>query len=209
MRNLPYPLLLDSVPEIFANQTPGALIAFSPNINLEPWKLAEEAVFGFFRYVLALNARKLGSDTLFQHEPEGRIVGLGPDHNRALIYECKCRAGSYNMSRDDLLRYQDYMRLHAGLVQVFNLQLTNIVIIAPSFSGEYEEKFQELSEGGINVSGLTAPLLRHFFHEVKEWGIEQIALLDLCRIFHTGHVEIVAIDDEVSRASHQYILHAL
>ncbi len=208
MRNLPYPLLLDNVQQIFANEVPQTLLDFSPNIEMAPWELAEEAVFGLFRYVLARNTRKLGRDTLFEHEPEGKVVGLGPNRNRVLIYECKCRSESYVITHDDLLRYQNYIREHVATAQVFNLHLTNFVVIAPGFSGQYAAKSRALSEGGINVSLVTASAVRHLFHCVEDWVIEQVALLDLCKIFHTGLVDEAAIDREVARASSQYDLHA-
>lgn len=198
---------MDSLHTILRNGVPERLVELDAVEGLDPWELAEEVVFWFFRYVLALPTRKLGRETLFRHEPEGFVSGLGANHNRAMIYECKCRSDPYTMTHDDLLRYQSYIQSKRNTARALHLELTNFVIIAPRFAGEYRRKLETLSETGVNVSGITARCFNRLYEGVKDWRLERIVLLDLCQVFHTGPVEIQVVDREIRRAEQEYDLH--
>src|SRR6266571_1811530 len=138
----PPTLLLERLPEIFSNRIPRSVRRFISREDPKPWQLAEEAMFSFFRHHMAIPTQKLGRACLFRHEPEGMVVGLGPERNRALIYECKCRRGAYRMSHDDLLRYESYIFAKRAIARSLHLELTNLVIIVPAATGSYRSKLE-------------------------------------------------------------------
>src|SRR2546426_8973228 len=131
MRDLPYPLLIRSLPEVFRGRIPQRIVAATKPWKPQPWELAEEGVHWLFRYHLALPSEKLGSNRLFEHEPEGLVGGLGPEENRIMIYECKSRKEPYRMLHDDLLRYQDYIREKRKYAKAMDRRLTSFLLIAP------------------------------------------------------------------------------
>src|SRR6266511_208881 len=202
-RNFPFPLLLDHLPQVFSNQTPRALRRFSRN-PAPAWRLAEEAVYWFFRYHMSLSTIRFGANTLFRHEPEGLISGIGPARNRAMIYECKCRREAYMMTHDDLLRYGDYVVEKREQVRSMHLTLTNFLIIAPGFRGSYQSKLAELSTQGVSASGITGDFLMHLYHEVEDWKLERIQLLDLNRLLVPGLVGLNRARQELRRVNQQY-----
>ncbi len=203
-RDFPFPRVLDNLQEVFSNVVPRELRRFARSRPVPPWRLAEEAVYWFFRYHLSLPTVSLGANTLFHHEPEGLVAGLGRTRQQAMIYECKCRTGPYVMTHDDYLRYRSYIEAKKVEAEALHLNLTNFLIIAPRFKGAYSTKLNGLCGTGVCASGLNAGSLQNFHQKVEDWKLERIQMLDLSNVLRPGLVGVNQINREVSRVSSQY-----
>lgn len=169
-------------------------------INMRPFELMEDAIFYGFRSILLQNVKKLGADCLFQSEPEGIIICDHLVDPCAIIYECKSRKESYNISRTDMLSYKDYIaRKQLEIRTIFHVPLTHFIIIGPSFSGHYRSKILEIEKRGITVSLIKGIDLKQLFIEVDDWQIEWLRLINLTNIFVSGIVEYDQILTELKR----------
>jgi hypothetical protein len=160
--------LAQRLPEIARQGIPAEMKKDAQDLNLEPWQLFEQAVFSIFHFCFSFPTRKLGEDCLFEHEPEGVVVIGESDSRYALIYECKSAKESYSMSSDHELRYRDYIKEKRQSVQVLeNSPLRYFVIIAPSFSGDIQDRRQKIfDDTGIWTVFMSATVLSSF----GEWA---------------------------------------
>ncbi len=124
------------------------------------WRLFEDIVFSIFQYGFTYNTKKLGRDTLFEREPEGKIIVPTPD-SYGILYECKSAKNNYTMSSDHELRYIGYIKSKLNEFQfIDNAPLQYLLIIAPDFSGNLDARRDSIyRETGIMVIFMRASTL--------------------------------------------------
>jgi hypothetical protein len=182
----PY-LLLRTLPELASNRVPEGVRAACGDTPLEAWQLLEEGVFFFFRQVLMLHTIRLGGNCLFEREPEG-IVLVNREHNPfAFIYECKARGNGYRLSSDDTLRYREYTKKKRQEIRAkYNLPLTHFLIVSSSFSGDIEERVDEIGFDGTVLCLVPAIHVTVISDRLKTLPFPEIQLLQLHRLFRRG-----------------------
>lgn len=180
---------LKSLPEIARNTVPHELREYCKLTGFEAWNLLEEGVFYFFRHIFMLHTIKLGSDTLFKHEPEGIVLWDRCGGQNAFLYECKSRADGYVISSDDLLRYRDYIKLKKHYIKFkHHLPLTHFLIVSSEFKGDIELRLKEIDLEGVILSLISADCLKLLYEEAKALEFDGLHLLDLSRLFCRGQL---------------------
>ena len=193
-------LMIDSIPALARNETPAPLLQQLAGIQMDAWRLLEEAVFFGFRSVLGRSTTMLGADRLFEHEPEGVVLEENVPEPCAMLYECKARSGAYLMSSDDVLRYKDYIRRKRVIVQtLYKLPLRHFVIIAPSFDGDTDRRVNEIAKEGVTLSLITGDDLRYLLRTASDMTREHVALIDLREILSAGVAQRQRIDNAAAK----------
>jgi len=161
------PALVKALPDIALQKIPNWMCDGVEKLKLKPWQVFEQAVYSAFHYCFNLTVKKLGEDSLFEHEPEGLAVAEGFP-SIAFIYECKSAAKSYTMTSDHELRYIDYILDKKRKAEVLERsELKYFVIVAPDFSGEIIERRERISKKTqVLVIFMRAEILRLF----SEWA---------------------------------------
>ena len=183
--------LVEALPEIALQRIPSAMRGDVDKLGLKPWQVLEQAVYSTFHYCFNLTVKKLGEDSLFEHEPEGLAIGEALP-SVAFVYECKSAAESYTMTSDHELRYIDYIRDKKQFVEfVERSELKYFVIVAPAFSGDIKERRERIfKETQVLVVFMTAEVLRQF----SEWACplqsNMKRLVDLGEVFRLDEVVV-------------------
>ncbi len=178
-------ILAKNLPAVARQSIPSEIAETVSKLKLEPWQVFEDSVFAIFHYCLGFETRKLGRDTLFEHEPEG-VVLVGETGSRyATLYECKSAHDKYEMTSDHELRYRDYIKEKKRPLEVLdNASLRYFLIIGPDFRGDLKERRQSVhDETGVWTVFMPASILSSFAQWAESLPNQAKKLLDLKPLF--------------------------
>jgi len=185
------PALSKYLEELSKQEIPDVMKKTAEKLDLQAWQIFEHATYSIFQFCFGYTVQKLGSEKLFEHEPEG--VVLVQDHvGFSFIYECKTARESYHMTSDHGIRYCDYIEKKKPYVKyLYNCELQYYVIIAPSFSGNIRERREQIHQR-TNVLAVFLP--SRLLSELAIWACalpSQVKrLLDLREIFKISDTEV-------------------
>ena len=185
------PVLVEALPEIALQKIPSPMREDVDKLGLKTWQVLEQAVYSTFHYCFNLTVKKLGEDSLFEHEPEGLAIGEKLP-SVAFVYECKSAAESYTMTSDHELRYIDYIRNKKQHVEfVERSELKYFVIVAPAFSGDIKERRERIfKETQVLVVFMTAEVLRLFSAWACPLQSNMKRLVDFGEVFRLDEVVV-------------------
>lgn len=132
--------LSEALPDLARQITPNDIRSYFP--QRQAWEILEDAVFAIFNFCFGYETRQLGSQSLFEHEPEGMVVCSSKSGGHfGLIYDCKSSKSSYKMTKQDELTYIDYIKKKKiEMRSLCNCELQYFLIISPKFSGDLDKR---------------------------------------------------------------------
>lgn len=132
--------LSEVLPDLAKQKVPTDIRNFFP--KRQAWEILEDAVFSIFNFCFGYETKKLGGQSLFEHEPEGMVVCNSRNGSRyGLIYDCKSSKSSYKMTKQDELTYISYIKdKKIEFKSLYNCELRYFLIISPDFSGDLNQR---------------------------------------------------------------------
>ncbi len=163
------PISRGEVPEIMGTQ------------KGSPWDALEDLVVLVLSTGLQLTTRREGHAKRFQHLPEGYFL-VGTRNDIAAMFDCKgSESGYYVMSKNDELRFEDYIRTRKDEIQTLeHADLRHFVIFANEFGGDLELRERAiLKETGVHLCVVPLSPFVEFCEEMKKRALAYPEILKL------------------------------